>query len=336
MVKVGSKKRAIFLSSLFILLGFIAGFFASGLTQNKEEENAIITDYTEFHAGGYKFINPLYECSTGQQYGTQELLDLRAEVNKYIDELTLNNTVSRVAVRFRDLNTGPWFGINDTDDFSPSSLLKTPVMMAYFKKAETDPTILTKKIIYNEIPSDVQAQNFPPKNPLQKGKEYTIEQLIEHMIIDSDNAALRILEQNIDNKDIDKVTLDLGITTATVDTPADFMDVAEYSTLFRILYYSTYLNKEYSEKALDLLSKVEFNDGLVSQLPRSVAVAHKFGERSFSRGVYQLHDCGIVYYPKHPYLICVMTKGSNFEDLKTTIQQISKKVYLEYSKIYPN
>jgi len=27
----------------------------------------------------------------------------------------------------------------------------------------------------------------------------------------------------------------------------------------------------------------------------------------------QLHDCGIVYYPETPYLLCVMTKGWNFE-----------------------
>jgi len=51
------------------------------------------------------------------------------------------------------------------------------------------------------------------------------------MITASDNVALRLLEDNIDNTKIDQVTLDLGITTATDTTPEDFMDVSEYSTL---------------------------------------------------------------------------------------------------------
>jgi beta-lactamase class A len=154
------------------------------------------------------------------------------------------------------------------------------------------------------------------------------------MIVGSDNVALRLLEDNIDNQKIDQVTLDLGITTATVATPTDFMDVAEYSTLFRVLYYSTYLNKDYSEKALELLSKAEFKQGLVDSLPKNITVAHKFGEREVGDGTHQLHDCGIVYYPNSPYLLCVMTKGPSFDDLAKTIQQISDKIYTEAVRMY--
>jgi beta-lactamase class A len=153
------------------------------------------------------------------------------------------------------------------------------------------------------------------------------------MIAASDNVSLGLLLQNIDPAQIDKVTLDLGITTATDSTPDNFMDVAEYSTLFRVLYYSTYLDKDYSEKALEILSKSEFTNGIVASVPSGVAVAHKFGERQLPDGTNQLHDCGIVY-AKRPYLICIMTKGPNFNDLETTIQQISGKVYAEFTKNY--
>jgi beta-lactamase class A len=101
-----------------------------------------------------------------------------------------------------------------------------------------------------------------------------------------------------------------------------------------VLYYSTYLNKDYSEKALELLSNTEFTQGLVAPLPRSVTVAHKFGERALPDGTNQLHDCGIVYYPGHPYLLCIMTKGPDFKDLTQAIQQISSKVYSEATSMY--
>jgi beta-lactamase class A len=325
------KNKFFYFGLALILVGILIGFFASNYFSNQNSNNnfsSLFSDNSsEFHAGGYKFINPLYECNTGETYGTKELSVLKSNINGYINQLTANNSVTSVSVYFRDLNTGPWFGINEHDDFAPSSLLKVPVMMAYYKLAQSNPAILTQKITYTVDPEGVIPENFPPAHPLVKGKTYTVEQLINQMIIGSDNVALRLLEDNIDNNQIDQVTLDLGITTATAATPTDFMDVSEYSTLFRVLYYATYLNKDYSEKALKLLSQAEFKLGLVEALPKNILVAHKFGEREVGDGTHQLHDCGIVYYPNHPYLLCVMTKGPNFNDLTTTIQQISHKIY---------
>jgi hypothetical protein len=83
-----------------------------------------------------------------------------------------------------------------------------------------------------------------------------------------------------------------------------------------------------SEKALDSLSKTDFQSGLVKGVPQAVTVAHKFGEHSDETTQNkQLHDCGIVYYPKHPYLLCVMSKGKNFEYLDNAIAAISQIVY---------
>ena len=66
-------------------------------------------------------------------------------------------------------------------------------------------------------------------------------------------------------------------------------------------------------------------------LPKDVTIAHKFGEHvSGSNGVIssvELHDCGIVYAPKKPYLLCVMTRGSDFDKLSGIIKSISNMVY---------
>jgi len=332
------KNKFLYFGLAFLLIGIAIGYFGNSYFSNQKSNNNSSSfssdNSSEFHAGEYSFINPLYECNTGTSYGTKELSKLKSNINIYINQLTANNSVTSVAVYFRDLNNGPWFGINEHTGFAPSSLLKVPVMMAYYKLAEVNPAILNQKIKYSVEPTGVIPQNFETLRPIVLGQAYTVEQLIERMIIGSDNVALRLLEDNIDNQKIDQVTLDLGITTATAATPADFMDVQEYSTLFRVLYYSTYLNKDYSEKALNLLSQAEFKQGLVDTLPKNILVAHKFGEREVGNGDHQLHDCGIVYYPNRPYLLCVMTKGPSFNDLVSTIQQISDKIYKEALKIY--
>lgn len=329
------KHKFTYFSLGLLILGLVVGVFIGYLLPGSFPDLTNLS--SEVHAGSSdgKLINPLYECNTGQSYESKQLSSMKSSVNNYINQLTANNSVTSVSVYFRDLDTGPWFGINEHNDFAPSSLLKVPVMMAFYKEAESNPAILSQKITYTSQPAGLISQNFPPEHPIVLGKTYTVEQLIESMIIDSDNAALGLLEDNIDNRKIDQVTLDLGITTATNATPTDFMDVSEYSTLFRVLYYSTYLNQTYSEKSLELLSQAEFDQGLTALLPKNLTVAHKFGEREAGNGIHQLHDCGIVYYPNHPYLLCVMTKGPNFADLATTIQQISAKVYEMIHQRYP-
>jgi hypothetical protein len=74
----------------------------------------------------------------------------------------------------------------------------------------------------------------------------------------------------------------------------------------------------------------EFDQGIVAGVPKGVTIAHKFGEREVvGEPEKQLHDCGIVYYPKHPYLICIMTRGSDFEKLAQGIRELSELVYKE-------
>ncbi len=91
------------------------------------------------------------------------------------------------------------------------------------------------------------------------------------------------------------------------------------------------MKKVLSEKALEFLSDVEFTKGLVAGVPKNIAVSHKFGERSIidSEDIKQLHDCGIIYYPDRPYLLCVMTRGKNLDVLTDNVRVISYLVYDE-------
>jgi hypothetical protein len=93
------------------------------------------------------------------------------------------------------------------------------------------------------------------------------------------------------------------------------------------LFYASYLNIEFSQKALDFLTRTKFKDGLSHGVSSDVRVAHKFGVRDDGSGVVQLHDCGIVYHPAGPYILCVMTKGTNYEQQAHYIQDVAARVY---------
>lgn len=158
------------------------------------------------------------------------------------------------------------------------------------------------------------------------------------MIIYSDNNAYEILLANIDKTFLSNVYNDFGIILPDGGHP-DSITARDFSLFLRVLYNASYLDKNYSEKALELLTETEFEGGLTLNLPKNITVAHKFGERFIGTDTGQeiseeLHDCGIIYYPGHPYVLCVMTKGKDFNSLALVISNISKKIYTYVSSEY--
>ena len=148
------------------------------------------------------------------------------------------------------------------------------------------------------------------------------------MIVFSDNNAMQLATIHLLNfypEELSGVFADLNLNVPN-EQAEDYMTAKEYASLFRVLYSATYLSREKSEAALALLGLTDFRDGLVAGVPSDIFVAHKFGERGVrgSDGEIthrEFHDCGIVYYPGHPYLLCVMTKGGAFPILKKRLRR---------------
>ena len=319
----GLRYGIIFISGL--LFGIVSFFSFNYINNFSNNTDIQVRDYSN----SYSFINPLLECDSNGSLST-ELKSFKSQLVDEIENIKKDNQVDFVSVYFRDMNNGPWFGINEKEDFSPASLLKVPVMMSYFKTAESDPGLLNKVIKF-EKSADSNDEYFKD-SIIKKGESYTIEKLIEAMIIHSDNEALNLLIMNsVSYKvDLNDVFQYLGVDLSSDGTT---ISVKQYSTFFRILFNASYLTQPDSEKALNILNKVNFTSGLKAGLPGDVKVAHKFGERWDSvNPEKQLHDCGIVYYPNHPYLLCVMTKGTDFDKLAFSIADISNFVYKAVDK----
>jgi len=231
-------------------------------------------------------------------------------------------------VYFRDLKTGTWAGIDENAEYSPASLLKVPIMIAWFKKAEDHSGLLNTELVYS-APIDPASE---AGTVLKVGSSYTVEQLISYMIKQSDNGAKDLLLVNLDDDTINSVFSDLGIENwGTGPHDTEHISPVIYSRFLRILYNASYLNRDYSEKALDLLSTTDFNAGIVAGVPEGTTVAHKFGEyEDPAATTAELHDCGIIYHPTNPYLLCVMTKGNanvTLNDLENVLKVTSEAVY---------
>jgi beta-lactamase class A len=322
----------------FVLFGavFLSGWYGGIYWYQAESGRARrVPLRLKADASGHQFINPLLSCySAESSVEDRELRPFEHRVKQLIDDKIRQKYASAVSLRYQDLNEGLTFGINDTEKFIPASLWKVPIMVTYFKLAEADPAILTKKMKYADVPDLYPMQHYKPSKTLEYGKAYTADELIYRSIVYSDNNANELLFKNLADDALGRTLGDLGIVKPWLNSEVWQLSINEYSSFFRILYNASYLTREHSEKALKLLSKVDFPYGIVAGLPKNVMAAQKFGERILGDRdeIKQLHDCGIVYYPGQPYLLCIMTKGDSFDNLADTIRDISRAVYEEIDK----
>jgi hypothetical protein len=287
----------------------------------------VLARATETREGGYRFVNPLLECDPGGDIvQSDELSPFREKVVAHLRSLHDPGVVG-VSVYFRELNDGLWFSVGgDERRFAPASLRKVPLMIAALKQAERAPELLLRTV-RDDLRSDHAAQQtFKPSVPLVPGQEYTIAELVRRMIVYSDNNAFMLLSRQVDEVELDRTYAKL----AGSGPNQDFLSVYTYAAFFRVLYNASYLGKQLSEWALATLAQSEFRDGIVAGVPPGILVAHKFGEHRDDRtGEVQLHDCGIVYAPEHPYVLCVMTRGTSFEHLDDAIASTSRLVFAE-------
>ncbi len=329
-------KNKVFLNSVAGVLFFVLGFTSHYLINRyfpKETSQPL-------RPGVYgKLTDPLIGIIIPEEVGKEKYHLLLSHLGKYISESKRENKVQDVSVYFRSLKKGEWIAINQDEKFSPASMLKVMVLMAYLKIAEIAPQTLDHKILYDGTFNKNANLNYQPSSSLKSGKFYTVSELLGRMVQYSDNNAVHLLfkEDTINISSLQFLFAYLGLVVPDFYNDSDTISTKEYSRFYRVLYGATYLNQAMSERALDMLTKTNFNDGIVAGIPADIQVAHKFGERSLilpsaDTVIKELHDCGIIYYPKNPYFLCVMTRGVDFNILSSFIKEVSAIVYKEVKK----
>ncbi|MBI5099407.1 MAG: serine hydrolase [Nitrospirae bacterium] len=280
---------------------------------------------------GYSLTNHLVECDIPSNAPDNDKITvLKKKVENTINQDIGSKRILSASVYFRDLDCGRWFSLGSSEQFEPASLLKVPIMISVLRAAENDPGILLRKVKFSVPENLYNLQRIMPPELMDAGKSYTVDDLLFRMIAYSDNNATYLLEDVVNPEFREEVFADINVDSPYKNPDKTvYVSAARYASFFRILYNSSYLNREMSERALNYLTRSTFSDGIVAGVPSGTKVAHKFGEKTDEHNpqTKYLSDCGIVYYPQHPYLLCVMTTGKQFDELGGIIQKISREVY---------
>jgi beta-lactamase class A len=325
-----------------LILGLCVGI-ASGYFIGKSASNAVANSIKqslspiEEKGTSYTFVHPLLAYHTPEATVLGDYVSLNNSLQTIINSAVGSGNTARASVYFRDLDAGRWLGINQDDTYYPASLLKVPTLIAYYKEAEDDPSILSQTIAYD--PSVMPTEPFTAPSELVAYQNYSVQDLIDKMIIDSDNGATFTLLARINPEFLNDIYIALGIQNPGDDSANYQISDRTYALFFRVLYNATYLSPESSEQALKLLSQTTFTNGIVAGAPKGTVIAHKYGEHVLSQnnvatGI-ELSDCGIIYYPAHPYLLCVMTSSKDMPTASSVIANISSATYAAVAQKYP-
>lgn len=329
--KIGKKRLCWVIAILACAGSFLLGWILNQAT-------TVIAVPKPIRLTGYRYISPLISCNLSSVKTFAQDQQVINAVQSAISTDENAGDVTDASVYFSDFTTNQWAGVNANDKYYPSSLGKVPIMMAYYSMAENTSSILDELNSYPVSGPNLNLQQeIPPTDAITPGQEYTNEQLIEYMIKYSDNDAADVLTAFTTPAELQNVysvysDLNIPIDNDVTASTSDIMTPQQYAILFKTLYNATYLSRDDSERALALMTQTTFTQGLVAGVPSSTVVSHKYGLASYLSGgapyQWELHDCGIVYAPRNPYLLCVMTKGNtSIAAQEKTIANISSAVY---------
>ncbi|QUL98716.1 MAG: serine hydrolase [Candidatus Fermentithermobacillus carboniphilus] len=245
---------------------------------------------------------------------------LEKQLEVYIEDLN-KATGQEWGIYFEDLTSGKTFGVNPDLWVPAASTVKVPVVLYASYLVSQGQISWDERLTYiasRDWRSGAGSLQFTAKDY----DTFTIRELCEKAIVESDNVAWKMLERRLGKENIARFMADLGGTVVypdgqNVSTPRDMATYMKAALLF------ANENPE-GEKLMYDLAHTIWNTGLNRFIASKVVVAHKEGDVA---GV--ANDVGVVY-AGHPYIVAIMSKGHH--DVEAGFEEIGRisKIIYEY------
>jgi beta-lactamase class A len=228
-----------------------------------------------------------------------------------------------------NLDTGDKFEINSDKLFESASLYKLFTMLTVYYDISGGRLSLDDQIT---LLPDADASAEDGYTIVTPGNSLPVRELLEHMIVDSNNTAGLMLLFQVRAARMQTIVADLGFTESDFSDTWNFRVTAQDLDLFfSRLADQKLLGPKYDQPMLDLLSRTQPRDRIPALLPPGTHTANKTGNLD---GV--INDSGIVYLPNgNRLLISVLIHNVNDATGRQFIADLSLAVYNFYNTSKP-
>jgi beta-lactamase class A len=264
-----------------------------------------------------KPVPPLGMDSPGEQPLSEELSPsiTFTELSAFLDE-----TPGTYGLYIQNLSSEEKFEYNVTNSYWAASLYKIFVGGAVYDLISQDK--LSKNYVYNYEPGDYQ--DGTGKIQLENtGTAYTVDELLDLLLKNSDNIAQNILTRNIGRNTVidyyENVTpyTDGRMFIDQTSTPERI--ARSLVNIYRTDSWSRSLKREFFMRMVD----TEFEDFIPAGLPEDMIFAHKIGISPDALH----HDCGVAFSGdfENPTVVCLMS-NSTTEDFVSASKKVGEFV----------
>ncbi|MBW4585792.1 class A beta-lactamase-related serine hydrolase [Aetokthonos hydrillicola Thurmond2011] len=261
---------------------------------------------------------------------TQELIPLKAEVQSLADQAI----GLKLGAFFVNLDNGTYLDVNASDVFAAASMIKFPILVAFFQDIEAG-------LIHFDEKLTLTAENISRGNSSgimqykRPGTKFTALETATKMITISDNTATNMLisrmggagalnqrfqSWGLKSTQINNLLPDLSGTNTT--TPLDL------AHMMALVNHGNVVSSASRERLLDIMKRTTIRSLLPAGLGPGATIAHKTGDIGSLVG-----DVGLVTMlnGKSYIGVAMVQRPHNDKRAQKLIRQVSRAVYQQFS-----
>lgn len=234
------------------------------------------------------------------------------------------------ALAVENLRTGERASFNQELKVPSASLIKLLIMAEIIRQVKAERLDLRRRLtVKAEAKVDYSILTL-----LETGNNYSLQDLLTLMIVQSDNTAANILIDMVGMDHINRTCGDLNLSDTILkrkmmDRNAreagreNYTSASDMARFLSLLYRGELFDKASSAYMIEIMKKQLESSMIRLYIPDETVIAHKSGELE---GI--AHEAGIVFHEKGDYVFVVLTWNAvNNNEARQTIGQISKLVY---------
>ena len=278
--------------------------------------------FTRYRISEMSPVSPITSGFTPKESLSNKIknaLEPKSALQKLLDQ-SVKEKEGTYGIYVKNLIDSKGAAINTERQFQSASLYKLWLMAAAYQmqkdgKLPPDEELAANKFdLYQRLSLDTD------EKLKEENLSYTVKNAIEQMIIVSDNDAAYLLTARVGISEVDSFLKKYQFNNSNIAQPP-VTTAKDIASFFEKLYGGEIIDRQNSDKMLELLKRQRLNDRIPKNLPENVKVAHKTGELDTFK-----HDAGIVFGEK-PYILVILTDTKNPPEAVGWMANFSKQLF---------